>query len=138
MLDADEQTTAEGAISSFNNALASVAATNQAALVDINGVLNSIKANGFAYAGQEYSSDYLTGGVFSLDGVHPTDRGSGLIANEFIKTMNASFGMSVPYVDISTLPGLPAPISKIAAGGSIPQIPPEAFDNLRFLWGSGR
>lgn len=138
VLDAGEQTTSNTATTSFNNAISSVAGTNQAAVVDINGFLNSIKAHGFAYAGQEYSTDYITGGIFSLDGVHPTDRGQGLIANEFIATMNRSFGMSVPYVDIATLPGLPAPITKLAAGGSIPQIPPEAFESLKFLWGAGR
>jgi len=38
------------------------------------------------------TSTYVTGGGFSLDGVHPSPRGYALIANEFIKAINAKYG----------------------------------------------
>jgi lysophospholipase L1-like esterase len=40
------------------------------------------------------------GGYFSLDGVHPNPRGQALLANEFIRVINARFGATLPPVDI--------------------------------------
>ena len=134
VLDADEQLVAGNAVADFNNTIASVANADHAFVVDINGFLNMAKANGYVVAGQKFTTDYVTGGIFSLDGVHPTSRGSGLIANKFIATMNSSLGMNLPYVDVSAIPGIPAPISKLASQGSYPVIPYEAFSDLKWLW----
>ena len=49
---------------------------------------------------------FITGGAFSLDGVHPNGRGYALIANEFIKAINAKFGSTIPYVDVTAHPGI--------------------------------
>ena len=46
-------------------------------------------------SGFALTNDVL-GGLFSLDGVHPSNIGHALIANEFIKTMNQAFSMTVP------------------------------------------
>ena len=37
----------------------------------------------------------MFGGMFSLDGIHPSNIGHGLIANEFIKTMNQAYGTGI-------------------------------------------
>jgi hypothetical protein len=50
--------------------------------------------------------------------------------------MNAKFGTSVPYVDITTLPGIPAPLAKVMAEKTIPVIPVSAFQSLEMLWGN--
>jgi hypothetical protein len=39
------------------------------------------------------------GGYFSVDGVHPNPRGQAVIANEFIKAINAKFASTLPPVD---------------------------------------
>jgi hypothetical protein len=39
--------------------------------------------------------------LFSLDGVHPTNTGYAIIANEFIKTMNRSLRTNIPYVSVA-------------------------------------
>ncbi|MGC1472447.1 MAG: G-D-S-L family lipolytic protein, partial [Psychroserpens sp.] len=38
------------------------------------------------------TSGLVTGGAFSLDGVHPTARGYALIANEVMKAIDATYG----------------------------------------------
>ena len=38
------------------------------------------------------TSSLVTGGAFSLDGVHPTARGYALLANEFLKSIDATYG----------------------------------------------
>lgn len=133
-LDGDEINTCATTIAAFNQTIATAAAARNAAVVDINAFLADIKAQGYWWAGQKYTADYVSGGVFSLDGVHPTSRGAGIIANAFIKKMNASFGMSLSYVDLAALPGIPAPVAK--AGSGMPEIPPDAFKELELLWGA--
>ncbi len=50
------------------------------------------------------TSKFISGGLFSLDGVHPTPKGYGVIANEFIKFLNGTFNSDIPLVNISNLP----------------------------------
>jgi lysophospholipase L1-like esterase len=132
VLDADEQTTAATAIAAFNSTIASVAASKNAAVVDINRFFTNIKLNKLVTTGgMVFTADYISGGLFSLDGVHPSSRGQGIVANEFIKVINTKFGSSIPYVDVSAIPGIPAPISK---GEGYPVLPPDAFRNMLDLF----
>jgi lysophospholipase L1-like esterase len=136
VLDATEQATAGASVQAFNTVISGVASTNKAAVVDINGFFNSLKANGYRTAGLVFTADYISGGTFSFDGVHPSDQGSGVIANQFIAVMNSSFGWSVPLVDVSALPALTVPLSK---GSKVsPVIPEGAFSQLEMLWGGAR
>ncbi len=41
--------------------------------------------------------------AFSLDGVHPSEVGQGLIANAFIDALNSNYGLSIPSVDVGSL-----------------------------------
>ena len=133
-LDADEQTAAATAIQNFNSTIASVASANGAVLQDFYTFFNTVAANGYELAGETYTVAYLEGGLFSLDGVHPTSRGYGIVANEYIKTMNKSFGMSIPLVDITTLPGITAPLAKVGTKQSLPTIPFGAFKDFDWLF----
>ena len=132
VLDSVEAATVRTTVAAYNTTIATYAASHNAVLVDINARLAQIAASGTTYAGQELTSDYVIGGVFSLDGVHPTSKGQGLVANEFIKTMNAKLGTSIPYVDIGSLPGIPAPLSKYQFGGrAVPYYSPDALQALQ-------
>ena len=44
---------------------------------------------------------YITGGFFSLDGVHLTDLGYILFANEYIKAINAAYDEDIPLASIT-------------------------------------
>jgi len=74
-------------------------------LVDMNNYLKELQA-GVIYDGQTLSASYITGGAFSLDGIHPTDRGYALITNQFISVINAEFRSHLNYVDVSQYGGL--------------------------------
>jgi hypothetical protein len=136
VLDPGEQATAAAAVSAFNNTIVQVAAAKNAGVVDINGFFAKIKANGLYVQGQKFTADYVSGGLFSLDGVHPSNRGAGVLANEFIKVMNQKFGMSIAPVDIAAIPGIPAPVAK--GSTDIPVLTPEAYDHYHWLFGGGR
>ncbi len=135
-LDADEMIIAQTAVNDFNNVIASEANARGYALVDFNAVLKNIKAQGgLNVVGiGTFTADFITGGVFSYDGVHLTARGNGIVANEWIKAINAKFGASIPQVDLASLP--PQPIGKISAGADI-IYSPDAFDfMLKIFTGS--
>jgi hypothetical protein len=83
----------------YNNAIAIEAAPNGASLVDIYSLINDLAANGAVVGGRTLTTDFM-GGLFSLDGVHPTNTGYAIIANEFIKTMNWSLRADIPYVSV--------------------------------------
>ncbi len=139
VLDTDEIQTAAQSTSDFNNAIA--AAVNkypsQFVLVDINTFFNNIRASdatgGTDFNGIEFSTTFVTGGIFSLDGVHPTAQGYAIVANEFLKTINTKFGATIPLVDVSTIPGSLVFTGVISMGKyGIPKIPAGALDNLMF------
>jgi lysophospholipase L1-like esterase len=84
----------------YNAAIAAEAALTGATLVDIYSLINDLAANGVVVGGQKLTTDFM-GGLFSLDGVHPTNTGYAIIANEFIKTMNQSLHTDIPYADVA-------------------------------------
>jgi hypothetical protein len=43
------------------------------------------------------------GGLFGLDGIHPTNTGYALIANQFIAALNTRFSSSIATVNVSTV-----------------------------------
>jgi len=136
ILDADEIATATSAVNNFNSVIATAAAalTHNALVVDFNSFFNNVKAHGLNIAGERYTADYISGDIFSLDGVHPSDRGYGIVANEYIKVINAYYGMNIPLVDVSTLPKLSAPLSKGKNGKIDPLLPFGAFNSLDLLF----
>lgn len=85
----------------FNTSIKSIADAKGLAFVDANKVLNDVnKPAGLSSNGFTVKSTYVTGGAFSLDGVHPSPRGYALIANEFIKVINAKYGSNLKGVDL--------------------------------------
>ncbi len=76
---------------------------------------------------------FVTGGLFSLDGVHPTSQGQAIIANEFIKITNAKFNANLPLIDVSTIPGSLTLTGKVGLDKNGYAIfPKDAFDHLLF------
>lgn len=89
------------ATDAYNLTIAALAASKNLAFVDANKVLNQVATTGIAGTGFLIKSTYVTGGAFSLDGVHPSPRGYALIANEFMKAINAKYGSNLKGVDLS-------------------------------------
>jgi hypothetical protein len=46
-----------------------------------------------------YTSAFVTGGLFSLDGVHPNDLAQALLCNEVIRAVNARFASNIQPLD---------------------------------------
>lgn len=99
VLSAGEVGSIETALGSMNAAIASEAATRAyVAPVDLNGLLATIATNGLRVGPTLYTSAFVTGGLFSLDGIHPNDLAHAVIANSVIDAVNAKFGERLPHV----------------------------------------
>lgn len=102
VLSAAEVVTAQATVASYNQIIAADASSVGGTLVDINALLKGLKANGITINGFPATANYL-GGVFSLDGIHPTNTGYALVANKVIDTLNASIHTSIPDVNVSAI-----------------------------------
>jgi lysophospholipase L1-like esterase len=87
------------AVTQFNQIIATDAKLLGAAVVDINSLFKNLSANGYMVGGRRLTTGFL-GGLFSLDGIHPTNTGYAILANETIKTMNTKFNMNIPPVSV--------------------------------------
>jgi lysophospholipase L1-like esterase len=87
------------AVTQFNQIIATDARLLGAGLVDINSLFKTLSANGYMVGGKRLTTGFL-GGLFSLDGIHPTNTGYAILANETIKTMNRQFNMQIPPVSV--------------------------------------
>ncbi|HEV7517444.1 MAG TPA: SGNH/GDSL hydrolase family protein [Thermoanaerobaculia bacterium] len=134
VLDAAETATIQARIAAFNAIIAQAAGDAGAALVDANAQLRDLATNGLDIGGVTFTNAYLTGGVFSYDGVHPTPFGYAFVANAFIDAINAKFGANIPEVDLYPfLFGTPAVGGTPAAGAAAlagAQLSAEALRNL--------
>lgn len=109
VLTSDELTEIETAVDNFNASIASVAADYGWGVVNMNGILEDIANNGLRIEGKTYTIDFVTGGLFSLDGIHLTGNGNAIVANEIIETINTNFNASLPKVMVSEYSGLVFP-----------------------------
>ncbi|GAB3927977.1 SGNH/GDSL hydrolase family protein [Mucilaginibacter myungsuensis] len=100
VLDANEVAIVQDHLNDYNNTIATVANAHDLALFDVRGMSGLLKA-GQTVDGVNISSAYITGGVFSLDGIHLTPRGYALEANEFIRAINQKYGTTIKTVNIS-------------------------------------
>jgi len=83
----------------FNQIVSEVAARYHIPVTDIRGLLNNIHEKGIVIEGQRLTTRFL-GGIFSLDGFHPTNTGYAITANEFIKTINKFYGTDIATVNL--------------------------------------
>lgn len=93
------------ATSAYNVKLKSAAQAKGLAFVDVSAFLSATKT-GVVYNGIDLNAQFVKGGSFSLDGVHLTPIGNAMLANEFIKAINATYGSSIPQVDASKYRGV--------------------------------
>jgi len=93
----------QAATDSFNTTIQAAATAKGLAFVDAKAVMDQlVSASGIVSNGYSLKEDFVTGGAFSLDGVHPSPRGYALIANKFIEAINAKYGSTLKTVNVGT------------------------------------
>jgi len=102
VLDADEAATVLTRTNDLNNVIRGEATSRGLALFDANIYFQGVATNGVATNAVANSTSFITGNLFSLDGVHPTARGYALVANEFIRAINNRYGATIRQVDANS------------------------------------
>jgi len=94
-------------VSVNNAAISQICSAAGVRLFDINALLRraATPGAGIVVGGVELNANFLSGGIFSYDGVHPSDLGYALVANEWIAAINAAGGSLLP-VDLSPYMGV--------------------------------
>ena len=77
--------------------------TNIGAFADVFGLDGSL---GILVNGIRLQPDFSPNGIFSTDGVHPNQRGYAILAEEMLRVIEASFGATLPDIDILDRPGV--------------------------------
>ncbi len=133
VLDKDEIVKVTAATTAYNTVIQNAATAKGFALVDFNNFFNAVAKNGLSVNGLFLTTEFATGGLFSLDGVHPTSAGYAVVANEFIKVINSKFGSSIPLINVSTVPGSIVLSKEVRMSKyGIPIIPPGSLENVLF------
>lgn len=104
VLTQTEQEQVRVAMESYNAVIQSLAAQHELAFLDANALLKELDQGGISYDAGMLTSAYVTGGAFSLDGVHPTARGYAFIANQMVKEIEKTYDASLPVVNIGEFP----------------------------------
>jgi len=92
------------ATDAYNVTIKGLADQKGLAFVDANAVLSQVFNGGIRFGNYQLTSAFVTGGAFSLDGVHPSPRGYALIANKFMEAINAKYGSTFRPVDLGLYP----------------------------------
>ncbi|GAA0717353.1 SGNH/GDSL hydrolase family protein [Aquimarina litoralis] len=98
-LDSTELMAISNARSSFNATIKALADANDLAFYDVARDLVQAANGGIPFDGGVITSDFVTGGGFSLDGVHPTPRAHALVTNGIIDAIKQTYGAALPSVN---------------------------------------
>jgi lysophospholipase L1-like esterase len=101
-------------IDAYNLVIFAESLLHGAQFVDIHGLVDQIARDGYTADGKHLTAAFL-GGLFSLDGIHPTNTGYAIIANSFIQVMNRSWNTNIPPADVDAI---------AAADPLVPPVPP--------------
>lgn len=105
VLTADEVAAIQSATEQFNEVIANDADQYHLGLVDANNYMKTLQ-KGVQWNGLTFTPEFVTGGAFSLDGIHLTPRGYALFANEVIRVINATYDATIPQVEVTRYNGI--------------------------------
>ena len=88
-------------IAEYNAQIQTLATGAGYKIFDTAAIIAGITSTGREWGGMAINGKYLQGGFFSYDGVHPTQLGYAIVANDLVNFVNANYGSSVPQVDMS-------------------------------------
>jgi lysophospholipase L1-like esterase len=120
-------------IDAYNLIIAIEAFEHGAVLVDIHTLADQIRSQGIEADGHHLTNAFL-GGAFSLDGVHPTNTGYAVIANQFITTLNQQRGTNIPLVNINQVASTDPLIFSDAVPAVSKHVSPAVAASMRSLF----
>lgn len=126
-----EVLTVQTTIDQYNTAIAAQVAAVGGTLVDLHTTLKQLHDNPPTINGTKATFAFL-GGIFSLDGEHPTNTGYALVANMFIDKLNQTLSKKIPDVNVSAIaqtdPLFPSNLPKAVRRMHIPSSAAQSLD----------
>jgi hypothetical protein len=101
VLTAAEIVTVQNTINSYNQVIQQQVSSVGGTLVDLHAYFATF-ASGVSVNGTTATTAFL-GGIFGLDGIHPTNTGYALLANQFIAALNSKFSLSIAAVNVNAI-----------------------------------
>ncbi|AZQ63593.1 hypothetical protein EI427_15590 [Flammeovirga pectinis] len=92
------------AIDGYNAYLKQEASDRGLAYVDTEAIMSEAHDGGIIIDGVTYTTTYLSGNLFSLDGAHLTQRGYAVIGNYTLQAINAKYGAKLPQIQQNDFP----------------------------------
>jgi hypothetical protein len=92
-------------VDAYNQVIKTAAESNNLALVNMNSNMKYFESP-MVFDGINLSLTFVTGGLFSTDGIHLCPRGNAVAANYFIQAINTKYGSNIPQVNVGSYPGL--------------------------------
>ncbi len=105
VLDRDEATLAKNHTLKLNGIIRKIAGSYGYPIADMYTYMDNLSA-GYTFEGIDMDISYIQGGTFSLDGIHPNPRGYAVVANEFIRVINAAYNSNIPKVSVGAYRGI--------------------------------
>ncbi|MDH7445326.1 G-D-S-L family lipolytic protein [Aquimarina sp. 2201CG14-23] len=99
VLTASEVSGINNAQASYNATIQGLASANGLAFYDAASDLVQLANGGIPFDGGIVTDAFVSGGGFSLDGVHPTPRGYAIIANGIMDAVETTYGAVLPSVN---------------------------------------
>ena len=104
-----DQTFAAQAIAlndAYNQTTDQVATGTGAALAPVTATFLGLSSTGVPLAPGVTLTTRYGGGIFSFDGVHPSDTGYALVANLFIQAADTKYSLTIPPVSAAEIGGI--------------------------------
>ncbi|MEO8773085.1 MAG: G-D-S-L family lipolytic protein [Gelidibacter sp.] len=92
VLTPEEQLNIKTATDLYNQTIEAVANQYDLAIVDFKSILQTASTTGYTDSKYTFTTKLVTGGLVSLDGIHLTSRGYAVMANAFLKAIDAKYG----------------------------------------------
>ncbi|OWY19045.1 hypothetical protein C7N43_23510 [Sphingobacteriales bacterium UPWRP_1] len=108
VLDRNEVQLCITTIKAYNRAIKAAAQNLNIPVIDTDEYFNNLRA-GTAFNGISLNADFISGGFFGLDGIHPHDRGYALLTNFFIQKIDSIYSATIPQMDIDKFSGVVFP-----------------------------
>lgn len=105
VLTPEEQLNVKTATDLYNQTIEAVASQYDLAVVDFKSILQTASTSGYSDGDYTFTTNLATGGLISLDGVHLTSRGYAVMANAFLKAIDAKYGSNFIAAGYSAKPG---------------------------------
>jgi hypothetical protein len=108
VLEKTEITNLTDRVNAYNTIIKGVADAKNLALVNMNSNMKYFESP-MVFDGIKLSLTFVTGGLFSTDGIHLCPRGNAVAANYFIQAINTKYGCNIPEVNVGSYSGLVFP-----------------------------